>query len=104
MIAVAQAAFSRMLAACGCPPALYDPQAPATALKESLRIWHLSTVTPLARLLEHELSARLEAPVRLRFDNYPLDLAGRAMAFQKLVAGGVAVNEALSTSGLLAED
>ena len=52
MVAIAQAAFARMLAACGCPPALYDPAAPATALKESLRIWHLSTVTPLARLLD----------------------------------------------------
>ena len=31
------------------------------------------------------------------------DLAGRAQAFQKLVAGGVAVNEALATSGLLAD-
>ena len=37
-------------------------------------------------------------------ENYPLDLAGRAQAFQKLVAGGVAVNEALVTSGLMAED
>jgi len=53
-------------------------------------------------VLEHELEARLEAPVRLRFDNYPLDLSGRAQAFQKLVAGGVPVNEALATSGLLA--
>ena len=30
-----------------------------------------------------------------------MDLAGRAQAFQKLVAGGVAVNEALATTGLL---
>ena len=34
----------------------------------------------------------------------PPSLAGRAQAFQKLVAGGVAVNEALVTSGLMAED
>ena len=44
----------------------------------------------------------LEAPVSLTFDNYTLDLAGRAQAFQKLVAGGVSVSEALATSGLLA--
>ena len=62
MIAVAQASFARMLAACGVPPALYDPMATATAtaIKESLRLWHMGTVVPLARLLEHELSARLD--------------------------------------------
>ena len=53
--------------------------------------------------LEHELSEKLEADIRLRFDAYPLDLAGRAQAFQKLVAGGVSVTEALATSGLLAD-
>ena len=35
---------------------------------------------------------------------YPLDLAGHAQAFQKLVVGGGAVNAALVTSGLLADD
>ena len=59
---------------------------------------------PLARILEAELSGKLEADVRLTFDNYPLDLAGRAQAFQKLVAGGVPVSEALATAGLLADD
>ena len=59
-------------------------------------------VLPLARQLETELSEKLETAVRLRFDLYNVDLAGRAQAFQKLVAGGVAVNEALATAGLLA--
>ena len=58
-------------------------------------------VLPLARMVEHELTAKLETPVRLKFDSYALDLAGRAQAFQKLVAGGEAVNEALATSGLM---
>ena len=65
----------------------------------AVRRWHLGTVLPLARVLEAELTAKLETDVHLRFDSYPLDLAGRA--FQKLVAGGVPVNEALATSGLL---
>ena len=46
-------------------------------------------------MLEAEQSAKLDAPIRLTFDSYPLDLAGRPQAFQKLVAGGVAVKEAL---------
>lgn len=57
---------------------------------------------PLAKMLESELSEKPEGDVRLVFDSYPLDLAGRTQAFQKLVAGGVPVNEALATSGLLA--
>ena len=93
-------AFEAMLAACGTPPSLFL-DSDGTAQRESVRRWHLGTVMPLARVLEHELSEKLEAEVRLKFDSYPLDLAGRAQAFQKLVAGGVAVNEALVTAGLL---
>ncbi len=75
-----------------------------TAQREALRRWHMGTVRPLARLLAHELTMRLETPVALKFDGYPLDLQARAATFQKLVAGGVAVSEALATSGLLADD
>ena len=103
MATIAKDSFARVLAACGCSPALFD-DSDGTAKREALRQWHLGTVRPLARMLEVELTAKLEAPIRLRFDNYPLDLAGRAQAFQKLVAGGVAVTEALVTSGLLADD
>ena len=102
LVGVAAAAFERMLAACGCPPSLFVGNADGTAQREGLRRWHLSTVLPLARILERELERRLETEVRLRFDGYPLDLQGRASAFKALVAGGVAVPEALATSGLLA--
>ena len=103
MVELADSAFRRMLSACGVPPALFLGDA-GTAMRDATRNWMIQTVLPLARLVEHELSMRLESPVRLKFDNYPLDLAGRAQAFQKLVAGGVAVNEALMTAGLLADD
>lgn len=95
-------AFNAVLAATGTPPDLFSP-ADGTAQREAVRRWHLNLVLPMARLLQDELSAKLEATVRLEFDAYPLDLAGRAQAFQKLVAGGVGVNEALATSGLLAD-
>ena len=102
MVAVAQAAFSRMLAACGVPPALYDPAAPATALKEGTRLWHMGTVVPLARLLEHELSARLDVPVRLRFDTYARDQMSRGNVFARLMsAEGMTVDKALAIAGLL---
>lgn len=71
---------------------------------EAVRRWHLNSVLPLDRLLEAELTAKLETDVKLIFDNYPLDLTGRALAFQKLVADGVPVNEALVTLGLLSRN
>lgn len=64
----------------------------------------MNTVVPLARLLEHELTEKLKSEGKLKFDSYPLDLAGHARSFQKLVAGGVPVNEALVTAGLLEAD
>ena len=102
MVKISESAWARMLAACGCSPALFD-DSDGTSKREALRQYHLSTVRPLARLVETELEAKLEAPVRLRFDLYNVDLAGRAAAFMKLVGGGVPVNEALATSGLLAD-
>ena len=102
MATIRRDAFESVLAACGTPPSLFI-DSDGTSQREAVRRWHLGTVLPLARLVEHELTVKLETDVRLKFDNYPLDLAGRAQAFQKLVAGGVAVSEALATSGLLAD-
>ncbi len=95
--------FGHVLAATGTPPSLFVDNADGTAQREAVRRWHLGTVLPLARMIERELTDKLETPVSLKFDAYPLDLAGRAQAFQKLVAGGVAVTEALATAGLLAD-
>ena len=103
MVTVSKDSFSRMVAACGASVALFD-DSDGTAKREALRQWHLGTVQPLARMLAVELSAKLETPVELRFDLYNVDLAGRAQAFQRLVTGGVPVNEALAVSGLLADD
>ena len=100
---IAQQAFERTLAACGVPPSLFISD-DGTAQREAVRRWHLGTVIPLADLVAHELTAKLETPVRLRFDNYPMDLAGRAQAFQKLVAGGMDPTKALTIAGLLQDD
>ena len=101
MATIRKDAFEAVLAACGTPPSLFI-DSDGTSQREAVRRWRLGSVLPLARLLEHELTAKLETGVRLKFDSYPLDLAGRAQAFQKLVAGGVAVQEALIVSGLMA--
>ena len=103
IVNISKDSFARVLAACGCSPALFD-DSDGTSKREALRQFHLGTVLPLARILEAELSAKLETPVKLSFDLYNTDLAGRAQAFQKLVAGGVSVNEALMTTGLITNE
>ena len=76
-----------------------------TSKREAQRVFLHGTVRPLGKLLAAELSAKLETKIALNFDQlYMRDLAGRAQAFQKLVAGGVAVNEALVTSGLMTDE
>ena len=47
MVAVADAAFSRMVAACGASVSLFS-DADGTAQREALRRWHMGTVRPLA--------------------------------------------------------
>ena len=74
-----------------------------TAQREAVRRWHLGTVIPLADTVAFELTRKLEEPVSLAFDAYPLDLAGRAQAFQKLVAGGMDIDRALAVSGLMTD-
>ena len=63
--------------------------------------WHGA---PPGAAAEHELSARLDAPIRRRFDGYPRDMVSRAQVFAKLIAAeGVTVEKALAIAGLVDE-
>ena len=83
MIRLAESAFARSLAAAGCSPSLFN-DADGTSKREALRQWHMGVVRPLARMLEHELSEKFGTPVRLKFDNYVMDMVSRASVFRKL--------------------
>ena len=93
-----------VLAACGVPVSLAT-DADGTSQRESWRRFVLGTVEPLLNgPVREELAGKLDMP-DLRFDLRGLwahDQAGRAQAFQKLVAGGMAVEEAAALSGVLA--
>ena len=99
MVKVADAAFMRVLASCGCPPSLFV-DSDGTSQREAVRRWHMNTVLPLARILEHELTMKLEAEVKLRFDNYAMDMISRSTVVAKLTAAGVALPVALDAVGL----
>ena len=88
------------MSACGTPPSLFVGFGRNKSQREALRRWHLGTVLPLARLLEHELTAKLETPVELKFDTYALDMVSRATVVAKLAQAGVPMATALDAVGL----
>ena len=101
MATITKQAFATVLAACGCSVAMFD-DSDGTSKREAQRIFLHGTVRPLGRMLAAELSAKLETEIGLNFDQlYMHDLAGRAAAFQKLVAGGMDVEKAAGLSGLM---
>ena len=65
----------------------------------------MGSVEPLLGTVAAEINEKLEASIRFDLGGlWAHDLQGRAQAFQKLVAGGQPVNEALITAGLLSSD
>ena len=99
MVAAADGAFQRVLASCGVPPSLFL-DSDGTSQREAVRRWHMNTVLPMAKIIEHELTEKLEAEVKLVFDNYALDMVSRAQVVAKLVSAGVATTVALDAVGL----
>ena len=99
MATIRKDSFEAVLAACGTPPSLFL-DADGTAQREAVRRWHLNLVLPLARLVEHELTAKLETPIELKFDSYPLDMVSRATVVAKLAQAGVPMQTALDAVNL----
>ena len=92
-----------VLAACGVPPGLSDSRTDGTAQRESYRRWLHSSVQPLARLVEAEISEKLEAETTLSFRRLEAgDVAGRARAWRGFVGKAAAMDdsEARKLAGL----
>ena len=100
-----QQGFSEILGACGVPAALFSAS-DGTAAREGYRRFYSATVEPLARVLEVELSTKLEVEIKLSFaSRFAADLSGRARAFQSMVGAGMDPAKAAGLAGLLvAED
>lgn len=92
---------------CGVPPSLTDTS-DGTSQRESYRRFCLLSVEPVLRRLSSELVAKLEiTPAEAAFNIWGLwghDLAGRAKAFQVLVAAGKSEAEASKLAGLMVPD
>ena len=91
-----------LLAACGCPPGLFTTDGSAQGSREAWRRFIFGSCEPIARLIEEELSKKLETEISLSFNNmFAADIAARSTAFKKLVEGGMDVEKAVGVSGLM---
>ena len=98
------AAGREVLNVCGVPVSL-AMDADGTGQREAWRRFVMGSVEPLAQIVGEELGRKLDTP-NLAFDFSGLwahDLAGRAAAFQKLVAAGMDTQEAARVSGIMGE-
>ena len=97
-------AAQAVLSACGTPIELMTV-GDGTGQREAWRRFLHGTVQPLAACVAAELAAKLDAPgLTFNFDRlFASDLSGRARAFQSLVNGGMAVDQAAALAGLLVD-
>ena len=76
----------------------------AAAVRESWRLALFGVLSPLGRLVETELRAKL-GDVTLDWSELRAsDLSGRARAFQSMVGGGMPVADAVAIAGLMVDD
>ena len=104
LVELERTATAEIYAACGVNPAIFTASQ-GTAAREAYRQVLFGLIAPLGRIVSAELTAKLETPVALRWDELrAADIAGRARAFQSLVGAGMDLDRAAALSGLLAQD
>ena len=100
----ARLASQEVYAACGVNPSIFTDRE-GTAGREAWRQALFGLIAPLANMVAAELSDKFEDEVRFEFDELRAsDVAGRARAFQSMVTGGMAVDQAAALSGLMAAE
>ena len=85
-----------IFAACGIPASLVDPGA-ASSNREGWREFVFGAVLPLARIIEGELSEKLDSKITFSFKRLMAsDVQGRARSVKALVDAGSSLENALS--------
>ena len=88
-----------ILSCYGILPALHDPKAAGTALREAGRQTHANSAVPVAELIASQLSAALDEVITLTLPR-PTDTATLARAVSSLVSSGMGIDAALEAVGL----
>ena len=92
-------AMLHVLTACGIP-AEFVEAGDGTARREAWRQFVFGSIAPLARMIEAELTAKLETPITLDFSELRAsDLAGRSRAYKQLIEAGMTDTQATIISG-----
>ena len=91
-----------MLAQLGVPVSLGGAGGEGAAMREGWRQFLYSTIAPAARMLEFELTFKLDRRINLDFrELYSSDLTGRSRAFSQMVSGGMDPGKAAGLAGLM---
>ena len=91
-----------VLGACGIPPSLFVANSDGTSQRESFRRFLHSSLGPMARLMEHELRVKLDAP-DLTLDLSEInaaDIAGKARAYGAFIKAGMSAEDAARIVGV----
>ena len=93
-----------VMSACQVPISLIT-DADGTSQREAWRRFVMGAVEPLSQRMGEELSRKLDLPsLDFKFRSlWASDLIGRTQAFQRLVQGGMGIQEAVSAAGIMAE-
>ena len=87
--------------ACGIPPDLISAGTDAAGQREAYRRWLHSTIVPIGRMVEEELSAKLDTPVAFAWDRLGAgDLQGRTRSLKQMVESKIPLADARRLAGL----
>ena len=104
LVELLSASSQEVYSACGFNSALWGGSQ-AAGTREAWRLALFSVLSPLGRLVESELKAKLDDEVSLTWTELRAsDLSGRARSFQSMVNGEMAVADAIAVAGLMTED
>ena len=93
-----------VISACGLNVALFG-MGNAAAVREAWRLALFGVLSPLGKLVEAELNAKLEDGVTISWQELRAsDLSGRARAMQSMVGAGMELSKAVAISGLMVEE
>lgn len=100
LVTLLDTASREIMMACGFNPSLFQV-GPAAALREAWRIALFGVVSPLGKMVQAELSEKLNDDVTLGWvEMRASDLSGRARAMQSLTGSGLSIQAAAAEAGI----
>ena len=104
LVNLMEIASREVINACGLNVALFG-MGNAAAVREAWRLALFGVLSPLGKLVEAELQAKLEDAVTIGWQELRAsDLSGRARAMQSMVGAGMELSKAVAISGLMVNE